>query len=589
MDVGERTRDIYEQIAAYPKPPLVPLPGPDDIDALLTDHGMPPGTAAYRISKAALALTGFTRFLRRLPAEQEQLMRRCDQRGAWLFAPLVSATVALEDDPRAVTPLERAATLLHAARTFHADLHAGRLPPDSYRGQALEMGQYPNLFATTLIVDSRRPRIFKSTGLNQVTVLVRNRIYLLDVGLPGGEATVAQIIEGLQAIVEMSHAQGPADDAMAPGLLTCARHVTQCKIFPELGKDATNRAALEALRHSFMTLCLDLDDTPATLAEAMHHAHAGRPANRWWHASLQLVVTGNAMACAICNFNTYLDGNVMMRGGAELQQRAAACDLNQVGRTARLNLRPLSELEWRIKPAHIRQAQVDLAPLLDQQAATFIVEGVGSEFFAAHGIDAIPAFVLALQMTSARLCREPVQITQFLTMSRYRCMDLTTATVTTPEVQAFVDYMAAGLANRDAARALLHAAIAAQAERCRIERSRLPLEDIIGLLLYSRRGFARTYTSTVFVLRAMLLYRLGGGTQSSRDIIVSHPLLQPAVPLVGRPGVRLPYVRHFALHYQIWADKIVITFMPGIDWRIPNSQLIAELKADLCRLHELIA
>lgn len=596
MDVGERTRDIYEQIAAYPKPPLVPLPGPGDLYALLADNGMPPGTASYRVSKAAFALTGFKQFLRRLPANQEQWMRRCDQRGAWLFAPLISATAALLDDPRALTPLERGATLLCAARSFHADLHAGRLPPDTHHGQVLEMGQYPNFFATGLIVEGRRPRIYKSSRLNQVTVVVRNRFYLLDIGRPGAEATATQILDGLQTIVSMAHAHGAADDTVAPSLLTAARHVTQCKLFPELSKDATNRASLEALRHSFLTLCLDLDDAPASCAEAMRQAHAGRPANRWWHASLQLVVAGNAKACTICNFNTYLDGNIMMRGAAELQRRAATCELKPadgpddaaccVGNGG--SLAAPSELRWEINPEYIETARRDLAAVLDDQQATFEIKGVGTDFFAAHKIDAIPAFILALQMTAQRLIAEPVEITQFLTMSRYRCMDLTTTSVTTPEVRRYVDYVAGQPVDRGQAIALMRDAIAAQAQKCRDDRGRLPLEDIIGLLIYARRGFARTYTSVIFFLRAILLRRLGLIRQMGRAILASHPVIYPEAPLVGRPGVRLPYVRHFALHYQIWADHVVITWMPGTNWRVPNTQLTAELEANLRQLQGIL-
>jgi len=589
MDAAERTRDIYEQITAYPKPPLVPLPGPNEIDALLAASGWPPGSAGNRISWAAFALTGIKPFLRRLPDHQEQWMRRCDQRGAWLFAPLVSATIALEDDRRGLTPVERAATLLHGARSLHRDLYAGRLPPDTYRGQPLEMGQYPNLFATTLIVEGRRARIFKSSRLGQVTVVVRNRLYLLDIGQPGDEAPVSQIIQGLQTIVELAHAQGPADDTTAPGLLTCASHVTQCRLFPELSRDASNRAALDTLRHSFVTLCLDLDDAPATYAEALHHAHAGRPANRWWHASLQLVVTGNAKACAICNFNAYLDGNVMMRGGAEIQQRAAACVVSPSDQAIQPHPAPPIELKWSLRPESTHRAQRDLAPFLDSQQATFAIEGLGSTFFAAHKVDAIPAFVLALQMTAVRLSAEPAKITQFLTMSRYRCMDLTTATVTTPEVLRFVDYMQAGTVDRAEARAAMQTAIAAQVERCRLARERLPLEDIIGLAIFARRGLARAYTSAIFVLRALSLQWLGGVKRAGRDIIISHPEIQPAIPLVGRPGVRLPYVRHFALHYQMWPDKIIVTFMPGMHWKIPNAQLVAELETDLRRLQALIA
>lgn len=589
MEARERTRDIYEQIPAYPKPPLVPLPGPADIEAMLAEEGVAPGSIGHRISQAALALTGFHGFLRELPSRQEELMRRCDQRGAWLFAPLVSATMALEDDPRGLSPLERAATLLQAARSLRADLYAGRLPPDTFRGEALEMGQYPNFFGTSLIVEGRRPRIFKSTRLNQVTVIVRNRFFLLDIGEPGAEASLGEILAGLEAIVRAAEAQDAADRPQGVGLLTAARHLTQCRLFPQLEKSAVNRRALATLRHSLLTLCLDLDDAPASLAEAARAGHAGHPANRWWHSSLQVVVFGNARACAICNFNAYLDGNVMMRGGAELQRRAAACGPVPIASAGSSGPATPTELHWDVPAEFIERARQDLAPMLDDQQATFEIAGIGAETFAAHKVDPIPAFVLALQMTAQRLIPEPAEITQFLTMSRYRCMDLTTARVTTPEVRRFVDYMAGPSVDREQAWALMREAIAAQGARCRIARHRMPLDDLIGLLIYARRGLAQRYTSVIFFLRAILLLQLGAVKPLGRDILISHPVIYPEVPIVGRPGVRLPYVRYFGLHYQIWADKIVITLMPGTEWSVPNAQLIAELEASLRKLEAIMA
>jgi hypothetical protein len=68
-------------------------------------------------------------------------MRRSDVRGGLLFARVVSASLALQDDPRGVGPVERVAMLLCAARALHADLVSGRLEPDRHHDQVLEMGQ----------------------------------------------------------------------------------------------------------------------------------------------------------------------------------------------------------------------------------------------------------------------------------------------------------------------------------------------------------------------------------------------------------------------------------------------------------------
>lgn len=73
-----------------------------------------------------------------------------------------------------------------------------------------------------------------------------------------------------------------------------------------------------------------------------------------------------------------------------------------------------------------------------------------------------------------------------------------------------------------------------------------------------------------------------------REVLISHPAIYANVPLVGRPGVRLPYVAYFGLHYQIWPEKIVLTYMPGLNWQIPNEKITQFLKANLIKIKKLI-
>ena len=57
--------------------------------------------------------------------------------------------------------------------------------------------------------------------------------------------------------------------------------------------------------------------------------------------------------------------------------------------------------------------------------------------------------------------------------------------------------------------------------------------------------------------------------------------------LLGRPGVRLPYVSHYGLHYQMFRERTVMTFMPGLAWTIPNAELAREIERALWRLLEI--
>jgi len=88
---------------------------------------------------------------------------------------------------------------------------------------------------------------------------------------------------------------------------------------------------------------------------------------------------------------------------------------------------------------------------------------------------------------------------------------------------------------------------------------------------------------TFFLLRILGLHR-----PQLSDVVLSHPAIHPEVYVIGRPGVRLPYVRYLGLHYQIMRDRIVLTFMPGRQWDIPNPQIINVLNQSLKDIQRLL-
>jgi len=182
-----------------------------------------------------------------------------------------------------------------------------------------------------------------------------------------------------------------------------------------------------------------------------------------------------------------------------------------------------------------------------------------------------------------------VRIEQFLTMSKYRCMDLVTAVVTTPEVKRFVDYVDSGDVQCDRATALVQEAVNSQALACRKARRYLPLDEILSLFVLSRKGIRQLYVLFIVILAAMLLRLLGlFKPVRRREVVVSHPTIYPQVPVVGRPGIRLPYVKYFALHYQMLEDRTIVTVMPSVSWTIPNAELIAVLRENLERIQLII-
>lgn len=573
MSVPERTRDLYEAVGGYPAPPLLPLPGPEDLDSL-ERMGLVPGSTSRRLVRAAMRATGFDTFLEELPRTAEGFLRTHNARLPGLCGPAMGATLALEDDPRGLPPLQRAATLLLAARELYDDLVAGRLPPEA-RGVLTEMGQWPNLFGTSLVVEGGTPRLFKCAHPARLSVSVARRLYSLPVAPLGTELGVEALEASLAALVQTSRDAGRAAQAPAAGLLTCASDGTQLDLFRELEKRPVNRHSLALLRQGFLTLCLDLDHHPATDAEAAFLAQSGNCGNRWFHSSLQLVVFGNGKACLICNFAAYLDGNTMMRAGSELWRRASGC---RVGTQAVGSaLPPAEELRWELAPGMLRRATRELRLMLDNQQATFELPGLGRRVFAERGLAPVPAFTLAVQMAARRLTGRTPSTTQLLGRARYRCMGITTASVTTPEVARFLESMDA---------ALLEEALASHRRECRQERDRLALPVVFPWFVESQPGWRRRYVLLVAGVLLRSLRKRGLLRSTEPDIILSHPDIHPGVSVVGRPGTRITQARCFGLHYQLMEERTVLTLMPAALWPVPNVELVEELRGCLARLLE---
>ncbi|MEA3439585.1 MAG: choline/carnitine O-acyltransferase, partial [Chloroflexota bacterium] len=399
MDTNERSQDIFEQIEGYAKPPLIPLSEPNDLRTL-EYMGLKPDRAAHGIMNAAMAVSGFNAFQKELPENLEDLLRRSNLRCGGLFAPIHSASLALEDDARNLTPIQRAATLLFGAKTLHDDIWSASFPPDMYKDKILEMGQYPNLFSTSLVVDGNLARIYKSKSISQITVLIDGRIFILETGELGKETDIELLIKTLEGLREQTVQHPRSGDQPPVGILSCADHLTTVQTFKELIKSEINRTSFNLLRHSYLTLCLDLDSYPETDAEAARMAQSVNNENRWHHASFQIVVFGNAKACTLFNFNAYLDGNTMMRSGAEVQKRAASYSLISENLKSSNNLIPVKELPWEIPDEFIQKARHDIDGIRDTQQATFELEGIGTETFNKYNVPAVPVFILALQMTA---------------------------------------------------------------------------------------------------------------------------------------------------------------------------------------------
>jgi hypothetical protein len=522
----------------------------------------------------ALRLCGVRR-LQQDSARIENLFRTVHLRKNF-FAPVMSATVALADHPFPMDPPERAAALLLAAKAIHADMAAGRFPPDQYRGEDLEMGQYSNLFSTSITYDGKRLRLYKSTCTSKITILAANRIYSVDIGSSDDLWTMPQFLKIFDRISSLAHDTEPDPDKSSAAI-SASKTRTQAKIFAHLLKDPAGAQSLGALQHSFLTLCLDLDHLPASAAEAAALAHSGNPGNRWYNSALQIVVFGNAKACLVLNFNAYLDGNVQTRAASEIWKRSASISLDTAPDLRRPAAVTIRELCLPAPPELLNRARKEIAGVSDHQRATFEIAGFGRQFFDSLKLDPVPAFVVALQLATLRLTGQIPNIKQLLTMSKYRYMDLAIASVTTPQMIRFMNCMKDPLADGKRQREQLQAAISSQIAICRTARRYLPLNRLAPLLADSIGGFRSLYIKGLMKITKRLLRMMRLADFGRDDILISHPRIYDEISLLGRPGVRLPYLRCFGLHYQIWEDRIVLTWMPAVKWTFSNPRVTEEV------------
>ena len=116
------------------------------------------------------------------------------------------------------------------------------------------------------------------------------------------------------------------------------------------------------------------------------------------------------------------------------------------------------------------------------------------------------------------------------------------------------------------------------------QRAHFPLNNQMSLYLNSLTGFKKFILSALNMLSLMLIKAVGKTTKFKNDIMISHPKIFDKVPVIGRPGIKIPYTRYFGLHYQIFSNKIVITMMPGLNWKVPNDEFIKILEESLHKI-----
>jgi len=578
IDASEqRTDNIYELLEFYPKPPLISENAFDEVDAINNSNS---NLFQRFLLKLFFVMSNYKTFKKNISQGMEEKLRKTDNQSGILFAPLVSATLSIIDDSRNLVPAERAATLVLGARMFYNDLLKGKLEPDLLDGQILEMGQYPNCFSTSQVIYNKKVCLYKSKKTSQITVIVNKRFFVTDIGTIHSPIKVNDLKMIFDEIINYSKNNSVDGDYNSPGRLTCASNKTQKRIFGELREIEENNEYLEEMKNSFLVVCLDLDQSPESDSESTRVAHIGNVDNRWYHSSLQLIVFGNSKASIVFNFSNNISGNIMMRVASEIQKKATEFLIKENDKNEHIKF-TYKELPWKIKSEYIAKANLEINQILDVQESTFYINNINRQFFSDKKINPISIFILALQMAIRKTTFKDMKITQFVSLSKFRCLDLTTAVVTTKENLEFLDAVNRNDISKNELINSLTLAIKSQQIEIRKARKTFPVIYQILFYIQSSLGLKRIYLIILFNILKILLRLSGFFKDKKREVIVSHPTIYSEVPVLGRPGIKIPYIKYFGLHYQIKKQNILITMMPGMKWKVPNKKFIEELEKSL--------
>jgi hypothetical protein len=595
----ERDQRLFEDYPGCPRvpPPAIQQVTDGEIAGLLSRLGVVNTALSRRIIRSTLAVSGFERFLKRLPDQFDALTSK----GGPTSPPnsLSSAAVqSLADADGMREPLHRAACLLAAAWNLHSAIREGSFAPDRYRDRPLESRLYLNLFGTSVVCDGGTFRLFKTSNVSRIAVLARGRTFVVDFGCSSEGPSIEALERALTDIWESSSDEQGAATATSIGIVTCANSSTQLNAFRTLLREPRNRTSLDLLNHTFFTVCLDLDVYPDSDADVAAAAFTRKLANRWFGASLQLVVFGNAKAAVISSFAAIPSGAAMIRAGSELLRRSITLARSPRARDDGSPQATAQEIRWHTDGLSLEAVEQEVQQLLDDQPATSDITGIQRASLETAGIGPTELFVTAVQLATSRLIGRCPTVEQFVATSTQCCGGVATAPVTTPEADAVLQLVDDPNADPSAVRAAFFKAAEAQRVACRNARARLQVLQVAQsheLFLESRGRFGRLYATAVYVT-ASLIVRAAGlrrkrseapappGRPTMTDIVVSHPGTILDVPVVGRPSVRVPYCALFGLHYQIFDDRIRVTLMRGTEWSTPNATLFAELEASFTTL-----
>src|SRR5215469_3072328 len=239
----------------------------------------------------------------------------------------------LEDDPTPArnNQVTRAASLVVSALAFVRAVRKEELPPDTVRGQPLDMYQFSRLFGTARIPTENGCQIGQDPDAKHVVVLCHGQFYWFDVLDDNSDLIMTEkdIAINLQVIIDDAaevQIQEAAKGAL--GVLSTENRKIWSGLRDVLQREegSNNSDCLNIVDSALFVLCLDYTE-PRTGAEICMNmlcgtskvekgVQVGTCTNRWYD-KLQIIVCKNGSAGI--NFeHTGVDGHTVLRFASDV-------------------------------------------------------------------------------------------------------------------------------------------------------------------------------------------------------------------------------------------------------------------------------
>lgn len=239
----------------------------------------------------------------------------------------------LEDDPTPArnNQVTRAASLVISALCFVRAVRKEELPPDSLRGQPLDMYQYSRLFGTARVPTESGCQIAQDSGAKHIVVLSKGQFYWFDVLDDNADLIMSEkdMAINLQVCVDDAE-EIPIHEAArgALGVLSTENRKIWSGLRDVLmrDEDSNNAECLSIVDSALFILCLDYvePETSAALcgnmlcgtSNVVKGVQVGTCTNRWYD-KMQIIVCKNGSAGI--NFeHTGVDGHTVLRFASDV-------------------------------------------------------------------------------------------------------------------------------------------------------------------------------------------------------------------------------------------------------------------------------